>query len=114
MSQDLLVRILSDIKIDNKDDVISLLKLFKKNDFIYPSLIKRKIKISNKNIYDILRVLEKNKVIKAYYEYFCYHCNTSYNTLFELYSSLPDKVICNNCESELILDNIKVVFKVII
>lgn len=114
MSRDLLEKILKN-RIDlNCDSVINFFVQFKKNDFIYPSVIKRKLKLDDKKIYDILTMLEEANVIKMYYEFFCYTCNTS-KGLYEYFSQIEDSLICDNCDTNLnIHENIKVVYKVVI
>ena len=81
--------------------------------FIYPSVIKRKLKIADKDVYEILAILEKEEIVKLLYEVFCYQCNNSIG-LFEYYSQLNDNIVCENCESYLnVTDNIKIVYKVV-
>lgn len=113
MSQDLLERILKN-KIDsNLDELIIFLTKFKKDNFIYPSTIKRKFKLDDKKVYEILFALEKAQIIKMYYEIFCYECSRSAG-LYEYFSQLNEEIICDDCESNLnSKDNIKIVYKVV-
>ena len=113
MSRDLLEKILKD-KIDlNLDELINYLIKFKKNEFIYPSTIKRKLKLEDKKVYKILTILEDAGIIKMYYEIFCYNCNSS-KGLYSYFNELDDYLICDNCENNLNSnDNVKIVYKVI-
>ncbi len=113
MSQDLLEKILKD-KIDsNLDEVIKFLTKFKKNEYIYPSTIKRNLKLEDKKIYEILTLLEDADIIKMYYEVFCYNCNNS-KGLYTYFNELDDDLICDSCENNLNSnDNVKIVYKVI-
>lgn len=88
MSHDLLEKILSDSINSDIEAIINFFSNYKKGDFIYPS------------------------ILKIYYEYFCYNCNRS-SGLYEYYSKLPESYICENCEDNLTLDNVWVVYKVI-
>lgn len=112
MSRDLLEKILNDKNQLNIDEIIKFLITFKKGSFIYPSVLKRKFQMSDEDVYKILSKLEKEKVLKLFYELFCYQCNNSIG-LFEYYSQIPTKIICEQCESYLGIDNIKIVYKVI-
>ena len=113
MSQDLLERILKNKVDKNLDEVIKFLITYKKNDFIYPSAIKRKLKFEDKKVYEILSVLENNGIIKMYYEIFCYNCNRTIG-LFEYFCQLEQNMECENCEESLnSMDNVKVVYKVV-
>ena len=103
MSHDLLEKILSDSINSDIEAIINFFSNYKKGDFIYPSVLKRHLNIDEKEIYKILSILEKSNLLKIYYEYFCYNCNRS-SGLYEYYS---------NCEDNLTLDNVRVVYKVI-
>lgn len=113
MSQDLLEKILKNKVDKNLEKTIKFLLTYKKDDFIYPSVIKRKLKFEDKKVYEILSVLENNKIIKMYYEIFCYNCNRTIG-LFEYFSQLEENMACENCEGSLnSMDNVKVVYKVV-
>ena len=112
MSHDLLEKILSDSINSDIDAIINFFSNYKKGDFIYPSVLKRYLNIDEKEIYKILSILEKSNLLKIYYEYFCYNCNRS-SELYEYYSKLPESYICENCEDNLTLGNVRVVYKVI-
>ena len=114
MSQDLLERILKNKFNHNIDELISFLLLFKKNEFIYPSIIKNKFKYDDKEIYEVFNILEKQHLVKMYYELFCYTCNRSIK-LYETFSQIEETIICDICENPLIINknNIKIIYKVI-
>ena len=112
MSHDLLEKILNNKIESDIDTIINFFDNYKKGDFIYPSVLKRKLKIDEKEIYKILSIMEKSELLKINYEFFCYNCNKSSN-LYECYSELPEEYICENCEDCLTLDNVRVVYKVI-
>lgn len=89
MSRDLLEKILIN-KLENEvnlNDIVDFLLTFKKGQFIYPSTIKRKFKMTDKNIYNILNLLEKENYLKMYYEVICGFCSKELK-LYEYYSQL--------------------------
>lgn len=114
MSQDLLERILiNEIDIESNKELIEFLKKFKKDEFIYPSVIKRKFNLEDKQIYNILKLLEDENILKLYYEVFCGYCSKSLK-LYEYYSELEKTIFCDDCEEESItLNNIKIIYKVV-
>ena len=115
MSQVLLERILVN-KINkeiNFNELVNFLSMFKNGQYIYPSAIKRKFKILDKEGDDILRILEEEKYLKMYYEVFCGFCSKSIG-LFEYYSQLPKTIYCDDCEeNNITLNNIKIIYKVV-
>lgn len=113
MSQTLLEKILKSDFNSNLNDIIEFLLIYKKGDFIYPSVIKRKLNLDNDNVYKLLSILEREKILKMYYEAFCYRCNKSIK-MYETFAEIDDSIICDNCEDSLhIGDNIKIVYKVV-
>lgn len=114
MSQDLLERIFKNKFNHNADELITFLLLFKKNEFIYPSTIKNKFKYDDKEVYEIFNILEEQHLVKMYYEFFCYTCNRPVK-LYDTFSKIEDKIICDNCETPLIIskNNIKIIYQVI-
>lgn len=93
-------------------ELIDFLLLFKKDEYIYPSTIKNKFKFDDKMIYNILNILEEHHLIKMYYELFCYTCNRSIR-LYERFSQIDEMLMCDICETNFDLNNIKIVYKVI-
>lgn len=112
MSHSLLEKILINKVNVDINLIIQFLDNYKKDDYIYPSVLKRKLKIDEKETYKVLSILEKNNLIKLYYQYYCYNCNNT-SELYEYYSKLPDTFICRNCEEILTLNNVKIVYKVV-
>lgn len=112
MSHDLLENILTNNINSDIEAIINFFNNYKKGDLIYPSVLKRHLNINEKEIYKIFSILEKSNLLKIYYEYFCYNCNSS-SKLYECYSELPKSYVCENCEDNLTLDNVRVVYKVI-
>lgn len=115
MSQDLLEKILIN-KIDKKIDLnelVHFLLMFKNGQYIYPSIIKRKFKISDKEVYNILNLLEEKKYLKMYYEVCCGFCSKSLN-IYEYYSQLEKFTYCDDCEEyNTTLNNVKIIYKVV-
>lgn len=111
MSHDLLEIILNDSVNSDIESIIIFLSHYKKGEFIYPSVLKRNLNINEKETYKILSTLEKFKLLKIYYEYFCYNCNGS-SKLYKYYSELPKECLCPNCEDNLTLENVRVIYRV--
>ncbi len=113
MSRILLEKILKNEFSLNFEKIIDFLLIYKKGDFIYPSVIKEKFNFDNKSVYELLSILEKEKIVKMYYEAFCYNCNKSIKR-YETFAEIDDSFLCDNCEDTLYFENnIKVVYKVV-
>lgn len=113
MSRDLLEKILKSEFDLNLNELIDFLLLFKKNDYIYPSTIKNKFNFNNKKIYTLFTILEAEKIVKMYYEIYCYTCNKPIK-IYEKFGQIDNSIICNYCENNILNENsIKVVYKVV-
>ena len=116
MLQNLLVKILENqLKIDNVTivKIADFLSKYKKSSYIYPSVIKSKFNLDNKTTYDILNSLEKEKILKIYYEVVCYRCNKILQHV-ERFSEIESNTICEDCDVSMeTLDNVKIIYKVI-
>ena len=113
MSQDLLEKILKKIINDDKlQELIDFLIIYKKGSYIYPSVLKRQFNYSDKEIYKILSILEKEKIITMYYEVICDNCNKTIQFV-QYYKDLEEYYYCENCESNInTMYSVKVVYKV--
>ena len=114
MSHDLLEKILKN-KISDEIDfnkLVDFLLLFKKGQYIYPSVLKRKFDFSDSEIYNILNCLEGAGYLRMYYEVYCGNCLQPIE-IYKYYSQIQDSIYCENCcESTNITDNVKVIYKV--
>ena len=82
-----------------------------KEDYIYPSTIKKILKIDDKKVYEILTKLENANIVKMYYEVFCDRCHNS-KGLYTYFCELNDDIICDHCKQKLnSLRNIRMVYK---
>lgn len=113
MSQTLLEKILKNDFDSSLIEIIKFLLIYKKGDYIYPSVIKEKFGFDNHCIYKLLSILEQEKLVKMYYEAFCYKCNKSIK-MFDTFAEIDDSFFCDNCEDALCIENnIKIVYKVV-
>lgn len=113
MSRNLLEKILKNEFNFNLDKIIDFFVKYNKNDYIYPSVVKRNLKLEDEDVYKIMNILEKAKLVKMYYEIYCYKCDRTSN-LCESFGQLEEYLICNNCESEMDINyNVKITYKVV-
>lgn len=113
MSQILLEKILKNDFNMNLNDIIRFLLIYKKGDYIYPSVIKEKFNFNDRTVYKLLSILEHEKIIQMYYEVFCYNCNKSIKK-YETFSEIDELFTCDNCNDNLdIANNIRIVYKVV-
>ena len=78
-------------KMNKNIDSIALTNFFKnyrKNMWIYPGVLKRKLSLSIPEIYDFLSELEKQGILQSYYELYCSNCQKSMVTV-RLFYELP-------------------------
>ena len=99
--------------IDSKR-VSNLLIHYKKDMWIYPSVLKRKLQVDLRTAYSILNLLEDQDLIERYYELYCFDCQHSTGLLKKTMNEIPDKFECDTCQRTLFaLENCRVVFVVV-
>ena len=115
MLQDLLVKVLkTKVNMSNStfEKLIRFLQNYKIGMYIYPSVIKNNINIKKEEIYKILTILEKEKILKSYYEISCRKCGRKVE-LVEKLKDISEEVYCEDCEENIdILSSTKMIFKV--
>lgn len=99
--------------VDSKK-VSNLLNYYKKDMWIYPSVLKRKLQVDIKTAYSILNLLEDQDLIERYYELYCFDCQRSTGLLKKTMNEIPDEFECDTCQRTLFaLENCRVVFVVV-
>ena len=99
--------------VDSKK-VSNLLNYYKKDMWIYPSVLKRKLQVDIKTAYSILNLLEDQDLIERYYELYCIDCQHSTGLLKKTMNEIPDEFECDTCQRTLFaLENCRVVFVVV-
>ena len=99
--------------VDSKK-VSNLLNYYKKDMWIYPSVLKRKLQVDIKTAYSILNLLEDQDLIERYYELYCFDCQHSTGLLKKTMNEITDEFECDTCQRTLFaLENCRVVFVVV-
>lgn len=85
-------------------DFVAFLGSYKVGMWIYPGVLKRKFGLSIVEAYEILDLLEKESIVKGYYELYCAHCQKS-SGIVHVFNELPETFQCEICHEE--LDSLK-------
>ena len=103
-------------KLNNDVDIPSILDYlghYRKNMWIYPGVLKRRFSLELSDVYDFLSELERQNILKSYYELYYSHCQKSMGTV-ELFNELPEYFECELCHTQLpALENAVLIYKVI-
>ncbi|MEK4908372.1 hypothetical protein CHH62_17060 [Niallia circulans] len=107
-----------DKKLNEKksEKLIEILKRFepKRNRYIYPGLIIRKLGISTKETYNILNEIEKLNYIEKVYEVFCPNCKQSTGEIYTSLNDIPDETFCEECNYDFkTLEGVILIYRVI-
>jgi predicted transcriptional regulator len=95
------------------DIFVSVFKDYNENNFVYPTIFKRK-GIPIENVYKILHYLKAKGILKVYYEAFCHECKNTNKGIYEAMSEIPEVLECNNCGGKLSFpNNIMMIYKII-
>lgn len=92
--------------------ILSFLKLYKTESYIYPNTFVSKCKISLKESYDIMNILMTNHYVKPVYALYCFKCQKFATEPYDNLNEIPIDMNCphDNCDEILNIDNNMVVF----
>lgn len=94
------------------DELRKVFHSYKKGMWIYPGFIIRELHIKPEIAYKFLMDLEKENIIKGYYELYCSCCQKS-NGRVETFKDIPETFVCNYCNKELVgIENAVIIYKV--
>lgn len=93
--------------------IIIFLRYYKTGEYIYPGNIKRKFKLSMDEVYNLMHLLEINKIVETNYELYCFACNKTNGTAV-VFNELPENFYCECCHEEInTIRNTIIIYKVI-
>lgn len=96
------------------DSYIELLKNYRTGMWIYPGVIKRKLDMPIVDVYYSLACLEKENIIRSYFEIYCNNCHKSTGYIYEALNEIPYEFECESCHDIFhSLDNTILIYKVI-
>lgn len=93
---------------------LSILKRYRKNEWLYPGILIRKLDITSSQAYQVLEILKDLGFLEVNYELYCHTCNTFEGNIYETFSQIPKELECEGCDTELNpLINSIVIYKVV-
>ncbi|MCL2323057.1 MAG: hypothetical protein FWC47_13265 [Oscillospiraceae bacterium] len=99
----------------NKIDVfLDTFKHYKKDNIVYPGVFIRNLGISSTAVYRILYELSNIGILEINYEIFCEECNHFRGIIYRSIASIPDDLICDNCNKEITILDYVVVFRMLV
>ncbi len=81
------------------DDLLELLKWYKKDELIYPGVVIRQLSVDSNVAYKVLEELRKIGIVEINYELYCHDCNKFYSEVYRRINEIPLEFSCENCGS---------------
>nr|DAT88454.1 MAG TPA: zinc-ribbon domain protein [Caudoviricetes sp.] len=84
----------------NKNEINTFLKAYshyKVGRWVYPGAMHRLTKIPVAKIYDALDILEKQYIVKSYFEIVCTNCKHTTAQVYETIDIIPNEYFCDEC-----------------
>lgn len=93
---------------------IDVFKHYTKGRWVYPGAIHRVTQIPISKVYQTLDMMEKEGIVKSYFEVICSECKKTTSIIFHSIDEIPKEYFCDNCGHEGdALNNAVLIFKVI-
>ncbi|TEX16546.1 hypothetical protein [Bacillus cereus] len=119
MSPDTLLKISLHLKRKNINpniiqSLIRYLGFYKKEQIIYPGVIRRHLIVSMHKVYELLEEIESTKIISRNFEVHCNNCPRYKGTFYASLNDVSNNLICESCQRELdLFNNILIVYQVV-
>ena len=99
----------------NYTSIINFLGKYKHGDLIYPSAIRRSLKLDTKDIYDVLELCENSGLVERQLAIYCPNCQRFSGHFYNSLLDIPPYITCKHCDDELVtkVENIIVIYRVI-
>ena len=111
MLQNTLKRILNNTK--DIEKLIDIFSQYEIGDYLYPSVIKNELKLSDSKADEVLKEIEKNGYLKLCYILDCPYCHNEID-IFDDFQELISQNYCGNCNKKFSpLDHALIGFKVL-
>lgn len=101
----------------NKNEIGEFINVFKhytKGKWVYPGAIHRVAKIPIVKVYEALDIMEKDGIVKSYFEVICSECKKTTSIIVHSIDEIPKEYFCDNCGYEGdAINNAVLIFKVV-
>ncbi len=87
-----------DIDIDSFSEFMSKYSI---GDWVYPSALHRKLRITITEVYKVLEYIADVGYIEQYLLVHCPYCQKFTGAVYQTYMDIPDYLSCVNCDSEI-------------
>ena len=89
---------LDEVKIKNKDRIISFLSLYREGEYIYPSVVARNCKITYQEAVSTLRLIS---LLKECFQYRCHVCSAAVRHFIDIDKEDDEDIYCDECDSKI-------------
>lgn len=83
-----------------REKLYKLFSRYESGNWIYAGVVKRKTKMSIKEVYLLLDKMEREEIITSYFEISCSTCHKTLGDIHESINDIPSKIYCENCGDE--------------
>ena len=83
------------------DAVIRFLGHYGSGQWIYPGVLHRNLKISIKEVYEVLELCAENGLIEQYLEIYCPFCQRFTGNIYKTLLEIPEELNCIHCDNEI-------------
>lgn len=87
-------------KID-ADAFVSFMSRYRKNDWVYPDVIHRELRIHIKDVYEVLEVCAEQGLVEQYLQIYCPKCQRFTGNYYKTALEIPELVNCVHCDEEI-------------
>ena len=83
------------------DATIDFLGRYRSGQWIYPGAMHRSLRISIKDVYEVLEWCVEGGIIEQYLEIYCPFCQRFTGSIYKTIMDVPEQVNCPQCDNEI-------------
>lgn len=85
----------------NIDDFVDFMSHYHAGDWVYPSVIHRKLQLDIKTVYELLEFLTTQNYLTSYLQIYCPNCKKYTGFCYKTIGEIPSELSCANCDYEI-------------
>ena len=83
------------------DDFVDIMSHYNASEWVYPSVIHRKLQIDIKTVYELLEFLTAKNYLTPYLQIYCPNCKKYTGFYYKTIGEIPSEISCLNCDYEI-------------
>lgn len=105
LSEEIVKNALKEYDDDKKNELIRFLCMYRIGEYIYPSVLKRNMKVTQEKVDYVLDMLVQSGIAEKCFQFYCPNCGMAAGKFLKEDENLSDEIYCDRCDEEISKSN---------